>query len=73
MSDKKTKLAQGDDRSQETVNVQGPSRVQRARVARDHGKNKNSDGSLHSSPNPGHKLGRKSTTDGGKGGLGGVK
>ncbi len=69
MSDKKTKLAQGDDRSQETVNVQGPGRVQRARVARDHGKNKNADGSLHSTPNSGHKPGRKSNTDGGKSGL----
>jgi len=69
----KTKLAQGDDRSQETVNVQGPSRVQRARKSGPHGKQKNADGSQHSTPNPSHKLGRKSTTDGGNAGLGVVK
>ena len=66
MSDvKKTKLAQGDDRAQEAVNVASPSRVREARKARDHGSVKNADGSPHSTPNPGHKPGRKPNTDGG--------
>jgi len=51
MSDKKTKLAQGDDRSQKTVNVQGPGRVQRARKAGPHGKAKHADGSSQAEPN----------------------
>jgi|HubBroStandDraft_2_1064218.scaffolds.fasta_scaffold1419767_1 hypothetical protein len=66
MSDvKKTKLAQGDDRAQKAVNVASPGRVREARKARDHGSIKNADGSLHSTPNSGHKPGRKSNTDGG--------
>jgi hypothetical protein len=40
------------DRSQEAVKVASPERVQQARKARDHGKNRNADGSLHSTPNP---------------------
>ena len=39
------------DRSQEAVKVSSPGRVQQARKARDHGKNRNADGTLHSSPN----------------------
>jgi hypothetical protein len=44
----------------------------RALKAGPHGKQHNADGSLHSTPNPGHKPGRKSTTDGGTGGLKGL-
>jgi len=65
MSDaKKTKTA-GKRGQPETAQVSAPSRVQAARKARDHGTVKNASGSLHSSPNPGHKPGRKSNTDGG--------
>lgn len=53
------------DRAQEAVNVASPGRVREARKARDHGSVKNADGSLHSTPNPGHKPGRKPNTDGG--------
>jgi len=69
---KKTKVA-GKRSQPEAAKVSPASRVQKARVARDHGQNKNADGSLHSTPNPGHKPGRKSATDGGNSGLGGVK
>ncbi len=55
------------NRAQETVAVSAPGRVRDARKARDHGSVKNADGSLHSTPNSGHKLGRKSNTDGGNG------
>jgi len=60
------------NRAQETVTVSAPGRVREARKARDHGSVKNADGSLHSTPNPGHKPGRKSNTDGGNGGLKGL-
>ncbi len=40
------------DRAQKAVRVSSPGRVQQARKARDHGKNRNADGSLHSTPNP---------------------
>jgi hypothetical protein len=53
------------NRAQETVTVSAPGRVRDARKARDHGTVKNADGSLHSTPNPGHKPGHKSNTDGG--------
>ena len=53
------------NRKQDDVNPASPAKIQKARKARDHGKNKNADGSLHSTPNPGHKPGHKSTTDGG--------
>ena len=52
------------NRKQDDVNPEAPSRVQKARKARDHGTVRNADGSLHSTPNPGHKPGRNST-DGG--------
>ena len=55
------------NRKQDDVNPLGPSRVQQPRKARDHGTVKNADGSLHSTPNPGHKPGRKPNTDGGNG------
>jgi hypothetical protein len=50
MSDKKTKLAQGDDRSQKTVNVQGPGRAQRARKAGPHGAQTDSAGNNNALP-----------------------
>ncbi len=48
----KTKLAQGDDRSQKTVNVQGPRRAQRARKAGHHGKQTDSQGNNNALPKP---------------------
>lgn len=66
MSDvKKTKVAQKGDRAAEVAQVSSPARVQAARKSRDHGTVKNADGSLHSTPNPGHKPGSKPNTDGG--------
>ena len=50
---KKTKVA-GKRSQPEAAKVSPASRVQKARVARDHGKNKNADGSLHSTPNSHH-------------------
>ena len=40
------------DRAQEAVKLAPAGRIKKARVARDHGKNRNADGSLHSTPNP---------------------
>ena len=46
----KTKIAQKGDRAQETVNVAGPSRVQRARKAGHHGKQTDSEGNNNALP-----------------------
>jgi hypothetical protein len=46
----KTKLAQGDDRSQEAVQVKTPARVQQARKAGFHGKQTDSAGNRNSEP-----------------------
>jgi len=43
-------VAKKGNRSQEAVAVSSATRVQGARKARDHGKNRNADGSLHSTP-----------------------
>ena len=47
-----SKQASKKDRSQETPKVSPAGRIKEARKARDHGKNRNADGSLHSTPNP---------------------
>ncbi len=60
MSRETTRTAQKGDRTAGTARVSAPSRVKAARVARDHGKNRNADGSLHSTPST-HKA-----TDGAK-------
>jgi hypothetical protein len=61
----KTKVA-GKRSQPEAVKVSSPGRVQQARKNGPHrGSVKNADGSTQATPNPGHKPGRKSNTDGG--------